>query len=390
MTYKKIICLSVLFCLIIFCESFKVSKNSWAIQMANSEIKRFPKSWMLDYSKKPKWGYCQGLVCKAMLETSRYAGDPKYFEYAKSYADTMIDDNGDIRTYKKDEFNIDQLNAGKILFEIYRKTKNQKYLIALNTLRDQMRNHPRTSEGGFWHKKVYTWQMWLDGLYMGSPFLAQYAREFNEPDLFNDVVNQILLVAKYTYDDKTGLYHHGWDEKHEQNWADSTTGKSPGFWGRSLGWYTMAMVDVLDYLPENHPQRNKVISILGNLCKTLLKYQDSKTKLWYQVPDQGGRTGNYIEASCSAMFIYTYAKAAHKGYIDKKYLSVAKTSFKNYVKHLIRKEKDGTVSIINCCAVAGLSKDRPGTFDYYIHETIRDNDPKATGPFILAAIELNK
>jgi unsaturated rhamnogalacturonyl hydrolase len=368
----------------------KIVGQSWAVRMADSEMKRFPQSWMLDFSAKPKWGYCQGLVCKAMLETSKYTGNKKYFDYAKSYADTMITDQGIIKTYKFEDYNLDQINSGKILFDLYRETKDPKYFIAIHTLRNQIRTQPRTSEGGFWHKKVYPWQMWLDGLYMGTPFLAQYAKEFDEPGLFDEVVKQIVLVAKYTRDDQNGLFRHGWDEKHRQKWADSITGRSSQIWGRSVGWYTMAMVDVLDYLPENHPGRKEVIAILKDLVKALVKVQDKKTGLWYQVPDQGARKGNYLEATCSAMFAYSFAKAAHKGYIDKNYLSVAKKTYKGIVKHLIRKDADGSISIIQCCAVAGLSADRPGTYEYYIHEKIRDNDPKATGPFILASIELGK
>jgi unsaturated rhamnogalacturonyl hydrolase len=388
--FKKGICFLLIFVLVVLMDSFKKPDKSWAVRMADSEMKRFPESWKLDYSTKPRWGYCQGLVCKAIMETWKYTGNKKYFDYAKSFADTMITNEGIIRTYNMEEYNLDQVNSGKFLFDLYRETKERKYLIAINTLRDQMRHHPRTSEGGFWHKKVYPWQMWLDGLYMASPFLAQYAKEFNEPELFDDVVKQIVLVAKYTRDEKTGLFHHGWDEKHQQKWADSITGKSPGFWGRSLGWYAMAMVDVLDYLPENHPGRKDVIAILDGLVKALVKVQDKKTGLWYQVPDQGSRKGNYLESSCSSMFAYSFAKAAHKGYIDKKYLSVAKKTYQGILKYLIRTESDGSISITKCCAVAGLSDNRPGTFDYYVNEKIRDNDPKSTGPFILASIELGK
>jgi unsaturated rhamnogalacturonyl hydrolase len=375
---------------VLFLKGYSQPAKSWAVRMADSEMKRFPYGWMLDFSAKPKWGYCQGLVSMAMLETWKYTGNKKYFEYAKGYADSLISDDGVIKTYKLEDYNIDQVNSGKILFTLYNETKNQKYLTALQTLRNQMRSHPRTSEGGFWHKKVYPWQMWLDGLYMGTPFLARYAKEFNEPELFNDVVNQIVLVAKYTRDEKTGLFYHGWDEKHQQNWANPETGRSPGFWGRSLGWYAMAMVDVLDYLPENHPRRKEVIGILDGLVKALVNVQDKKTGLWYQVPDQGGREGNYLEASCSSMFAYSFAKAAKHGYISKKYLCVAKKAYKGILKHLIRVENDGTISITNCCAVAGLSANRPGTYEYYINEKIRDNDPKATGPFILASIELGR
>jgi unsaturated rhamnogalacturonyl hydrolase len=390
MVTRRGICIVFLMGIILLLESFKTQHNSFAVRMADSEMKRFPQTWMLDFSSKPKWGYSQGLVCKAMLETWKCTGDKKYFDYAKSYADTMITDQGVIKSYHLEDYNIDQINSGKMLFDLYHETKAPKYLIAIKTLRDQMRSHPRTSEGGFWHKKVYPWQMWLDGLYMSSPFLAQYAKEFNEPELFDDVVKQIVLVAKYTRDEKTGLFHHGWDEKRQQNWADPITGKSPGFWGRSLGWYTMAMVDVLDYLPQDHPGRKDVIAILDGLIKALVKVQDKKTGLWYQVPDQGNRKGNYLEASCSAMLAYSFAKAANNGLIDKKYLTVAKKTYKGILKYLIRTEPDGTISIKQCCAVAGLSANRPGTYEYYINETIRDNDPKATGPFILASIILEK
>jgi unsaturated rhamnogalacturonyl hydrolase len=370
--------------------AFKAQDKTRAVRMADSEMKRFPYGWMLDSSPKPKWGYCQGLVCKAILETWKQTGDKKYFEYVKGYADTMITAEGLIKTYRLEDYNIDQINAGKILFDLYKQTKEEKYLVALKTLRSQMQTHPRTSEGGFWHKKVYPYQMWLDGLYMASPFLAQYAAEFNEPRLFDDVVKQITLVAKYTFDEKAGLFRHGWDEKRQQNWADTVTGKSPGFWSRSLGWYAMAMVDVLDFLPENHPGRQDVIAILNRLAAGIAKYQDTRTGLWYQVPDQGDRTGNYLESSGSSMFVYAMAKAVKHKYIDKKYMEIALKGFEGLVHKLIRTEKDGTLSITQCCAVAGLSANRPGTFEYYIGEKIRDNDPKSTGPFILAGLELGK
>jgi unsaturated rhamnogalacturonyl hydrolase len=375
---------------ILFFGSFKQKDGLWSVRMADSEMKRFPSSWMLDYSATPKWSYCPGLVCKALLETWKQTGDKKYFNYVKSYADTLINEEGVIKTYKLEDYNIDQINAGKILFDLYRETKNEKYHKALNTLRDQMRTHPRTSEGGFWHKKTYPYQMWLDGLYMGSPFLAQYAREFHEPLLFDDVVNQIKLVAKHTRDEKTGLFNHGWDEKHVQNWADPVTGKSPGFWGRSIGWYAMAMVDVLDYLPENHPGRKDVIDILNGLAEAVVKVQDPATGLWYQVPDQGGRAGNYLESTCSSMFVYAMAKGVKHGYLDKKYLASAQKGFDGILKDLIKIDGDGTLTITHCCAVAGLSANRPGTYDYYINEKVRDNDAKATGPFILASLELGK
>lgn len=368
------------------------NSQSWAVRMADSEMKRFPQSWMLDHSTSPKWGYSQGLGCKAMLEVWKKTGQQKYFDYAKSYADTMITTQGKINTYKTEDYNIDHLNAGKILFDLYAASKELKYKTAIETLRDQMRTHPRTSEGGFWHKQRYPSQMWLDGIFMGSPFLAQYAKEFNEPALFDEVINQITLIAKHTYDEKTGLFYHAWDESRQQKWADPVTGRSPGFWGRSIGWYAMALVDVLDFIPENHPRRNEVIAVLDKLASGIVNYQDSKTGLWYQVPDQGSRKGNYLEASCSSMFAYALAKGANRHYLAAKYKKAAEKAFKGLLKTLIRIEADGSASLTQCCAVAGLggTPNRDGSYEYYIGEMIRDNDAKATGPFIMAAIELNK
>ncbi len=234
--------------------------------------------------------------------------------------------------------------------------------------------------------------MWLDGIFMGSPFLAQYAKVFNEPALFDEVINQITTIAKHTYDEKTGLFYHAWDESRQQKWAKPVTGRSPGFWGRSIGWYAMALVDVLDYIPENHPRRKEVIAVLNKLAKGILNYQDSKTGLWYQVPDQGNRKGNYLEASCSSMFAYALAKGANHRYLPGKYKKAAEKAFNGMLKTLIRKEANGTVSLTQCCAVAGLggTPNRDGSYEYYVGEMIRDNDAKATGPFIMAAIELEK
>lgn len=370
-----------------------VGKNqSWAVRMADSEMRRFPQSWMLDHSNSPKWGYSQGLGCKAMLELSIKTGQQKYFKYAKGYADTMITAQGEINTYKMEDYNIDHLNAGKILFDLYTVGRESKYKLAIETLRKQMLNHPRTTEGGFWHKQRYPSQMWLDGIYMGSPFLAQYAKEFYEPALFDEVINQITIIAKHTYDERTGLFYHAWDESRQQKWANPKSGRSPGFWGRSIGWYAMALVDVLDFIPENHPRRNEVVQVLNKLAKGIVAFQDPKTGLWYQVPDQGKRIGNYLEASCSSMFAYALAKGANHNYLDPKYRKSAEKAFKGILKYLIRKEADGTLSLTQCCAVAGLggTPNRDGSYEYYISETIRDNDAKATGPFIMAAIELGR
>jgi unsaturated rhamnogalacturonyl hydrolase len=371
------------------CDSYKRSEP-WSVRMANSEMTRFPESWMLDFSSKPKWAYCQGLICKAMLDLWKHTGDKTYFNYARSYADTMITEDGMIRTYDAKSYNMDNINAGKILFTLYSETHEEKYKKAIDTLRGQMRTHPRTTEGGFWHKLRYPHQMWLDGIYMGTPFLAQYAMEFDEPALFDDVVSQIKTMAKHSYDPETGLFYHGWDESREQQWANKETGQSPNFWGRSMGWWAMALVDVLDYLPEDHKGRDEVIDLIDLVAKGITKYQDEQSGVWYQVIDQGNREGNYLEATASCMFVYFLYKAVRKGYIDRSFLSAANKGYEGILKNFIRENKDGTISLTSCCSVAGLGGSpvyRDGSFEYYISEPVRDNDPKGTGPFILAGIE---
>jgi unsaturated rhamnogalacturonyl hydrolase len=362
------------------------------VRMADSELKRNPDPRLLDFREKPKWEYTNGLLLTSLLKVWEKTGDRKYFNYARSYADSMILDDGNIVTYKKSDYNIDRVNPGKFLMVLYEETGTPKYKRAVDTLRQQMREHPRTSEGGFWHKKVYPHQMWLDGLYMGSPFLAQYAAEFNEPALFDDVAKQIHLIDKYTYDEETGLYYHGWDESKEQQWADPETGLSPNFWGRAMGWFSMALVDVLDFLPENHPKRPEVLKITRRLAEGIIRHQDDESGVWYQVVDQPKREGNYKEASASSMFTYFLLKGVNNGYLDSSFHDNAIKGYNGLLEEFIRYEDDGTVSLTNVCSVAGLGGNpyRSGSYEYYISEPKRDNDPKGVGPFIMASLEFEK
>ncbi|MBD8347540.1 glycoside hydrolase family 88 protein [Dysgonomonas sp. HGC4] len=361
------------------------------ILFADSEMKRFPQAWQLDHGKGLYFGYSQGLGCQAMLDVWKQTADKKYLDYVVQWADTIINDLGEIYLYKVETYNIDYINSGKILFDVYKQTGDEKYKLAMDRLVKQMSVHPRTLEGGFWHKLIYQHQIWLDGLYMGSPFLAQYAITFNKPEWTEDVINQFLICAKHTYDPATGLYYHAWDESKKQLWANKVTGQSPNFWGRSIGWWFMALVDVLDFIPQENPQRGELIRIINGLAETLPKYQD-KTGLWYQVLDKGNKQGNYLEASVSSMFMYSYAKAVNEGYIDKKYKAVAERAYNGLMKNLIVKNADGTLTLTKCCAVSGLGGNpyRDGSFEYYVNERIRDNDAKATGPFIMGCLQLGK
>jgi unsaturated rhamnogalacturonyl hydrolase len=371
----------------------EISPLEYAIKMADSDIARNPDPRYIDFRPQPKWEYTNGLVCTAMLQLWKETGNKKYFDYAKFYADSMIMEDAKIVTYKKSDYNIDRVNPGKFLIDLYEETKITKYKSAIDTLRDQMRQHPRTKEGGFWHKKVYPHQMWLDGLYMGSPFLTKYAHYYNEPELFEDVVNQIRLMDEYGYDETTRLYRHGWDESKEQKWADPKTGQSPHAWGRAMGWFAMALVDNLEYFPKNNIKRKLIIEVLHKLVSGIRKYQDPTTGLWYQVVDKMDAEGNYQEASASSMFTYAILKGINLGVLKKEtYGAMAEKSYTGMTKNFIKKEKNGGISLTNVCAVAGLGGTpyRDGTYEYYISEPQRDNDPKGVGPYILASIEYHK
>ena len=374
-----------------------VAENlKWSERMMLSEIERFPNPTLLDFRDKPKWSYTNGLVLSAASRVFEQTKNKKIYDYIYAYADEMIDSSGTIKTYKQSNQNLDMIKSGDVLLYLYPKTKEERFLKAMQTLDSQMETQPKTTNGGYWHKKVYPYQMWLDGLYMAEPFHTRYAKEYIEDEaaqqkIYDDVVLQFDLIQKHSRDEKSGLLYHGWDESKKQQWANKETGNSQHFWSRGMGWYGMAMVDVLDFLPENHPGRERIITYLNEYAEAITKVQDT-SGLWWQVLDQGNREGNYLEATGSAMFTYTFAKGANKGYLPKKYLEIANKAYKGIIDNLISVEENGVVNLNKCCGVAGLGGNpyRDGSFDYYVNEIIRSNDPKGTGPFIMASLELNK
>ena len=373
-------------------QSVIISKDlKWSERMAQSVMKRHEQSFMIDDATEPKWDYVHGLVLKSIEELSKKHNNPAYNNYIKSYADILIDDKGVIKTYKLENYNIDMVVAGRILFDLYSSTKDNRYLVAMHMLRKQIEQQPRTSNGGFWHKKVYPNQMWLDGLYMGEPFYAQYTITFEKGKNLDDVAKQFELIQEHATDKKTGLLYHGWDESKKMPWANPETGTSPNFWSRSIGWYMMALVDVLDYFPKDHPKQKELVGYLNTIAENLVRFQD-KSGLWYQVTDMGPKEGNYLEASGSAMFTYALAKGANKGYLPSKFKALANKAFDGLTQKLIKVAVDGEVTITQACAVAGLGGNpyRDGSYEYYVNERKKDNDPKATGPFILAALQLNR
>jgi len=360
--------------------------------MADSELARNPEAITLDFVNRPKWNYTNGLVLLSFSRLWEKTQTPAYFNYVKDYFDYFVNDSGEIKDYKLEDYNIDKINNGRCLIFLFKQTKDPKYKKAAYLLRKQLKTHPRTSEGGFWHKKRYPSQMWLDGLYMGSPFYAEFGSTFNEPECFDDVAQQILLVDKHMRDSGSGLYYHGWDESREQKWADPETGLSAHVWGRGMGWYAMAIVDVIQYLPVYHEKRPEIIQILKGLAKTISDHADPKTGLWYQVMDMPDAEGNYLESTVSTMFVYSLLRGINEGYIDSSYIGTAKQGFSGILQNFITENKDKSINITHCCAGAGLGGNpyRDGSYEYYISTEIRDNDPKAVGPFILAVLEYNR
>ncbi|NDP26879.1 MAG: glycoside hydrolase family 88 protein [Flavobacterium sp.] len=369
-----------------------ISKDSkWSDKMALTLMKRYPEAYMIDDAKAPKWDYVHALALYSFEELYKKNPDPRYAAYIKNYVDILVQNDGTIKTYELEKYNIDLVLPGRLLFNLYETTKEKRYLTAMQTLKKQLEGQPRTSEGGFWHKQLYTNQMWLDGLYMGEPFYAQYTITFENGKNLDDVAKQFEQIQLHATDPKTGLLYHGWDEKKLMPWANKQTGVSPNFWSRSIGWYMMALVDVLDYFPKDHPKQKELVGYLNTIAASLAKFQD-KSGMWYQVTDQGAKEGNYLESSGTSMFAYSYAKGVNKGYLPAKYKKVANNAFDGLTKQLIKIEADGTITLTQACAVAGLGGNpyRDGSYEYYVNERKKDNDPKATGPFILAALELNR
>lgn len=357
-------------------------------QLAATAMHIWSDSFALD-GKPAKWTYDQGVVLEGVAAVWQQTGNGKWFDYIQRSMDFFVNDDGSIKTYKQADYNIDNVKNGTSLLLLYRVTGKEKYWKAATLLREQLRHQPRTNEGGFWHKKVYPYQMWLDGLYMGQPFYAEYAMLAHEDTAFNDIANQFLWMEAHARDAKTGLLYHGWDESRAMDWANKTTGLSPNFWARAMGWYAMALVDALDFFPEQHPRRAELVAILNRTVDALIKVQDRKSGLWYDILDIPENQKNYVEASASSMFVYTIAKGVRKGYLPKSRWKAASKGYKGILKEFIKWE-DGHYNFTGTVKVSGLGGKpyRDGSVDYYLDEPVIDNDPKGMGAFIKAAAEM--
>jgi unsaturated rhamnogalacturonyl hydrolase len=363
--------------------------QNYSERMAASIMQTHSDSITVKAGKPAGWDYEQGLLLKSLEKMYQRTGDAKYFNYIKKNIDSFVDEQGNIRTYHYNEFNSDNITTGRMLLYLYQELGDIRYKKAADILRKQIAEQPRDSDGGFWHKQRYPNQMWLDGLYMLEPFYAEFGTITGE-DNWSDIVKQFELMYAGAKDAKTGLLIHAYDQARVQPWADKKTGHSPNFWGRSMGWYAMALVDVLDYMPANHPSRAKLIKQLQSLSAALVKVQDAKTGLWYQIPNFPGRTGNYLEASAANMFIYAFAKGARKGYLPASYVKAAQKAFKGVLENFISTDANGKIHLEKTVSVGGLGgiPYRDGSYAYYLSEPLRQDDLKGVGPFILASLEI--
>jgi unsaturated rhamnogalacturonyl hydrolase len=355
----------------------------WSQRIAASALARYDMAHS-------RWHYKHGLLFQGVYHLWLRTGNGRYWQQLAGYVDHYVTDNGEIKSYREAEYNIDQIKPGTLLFPLFKETGELRYRQAIERLRGQLRRHPRTREGGFWHKKIYPFQMWLDGIYMGSVFYAQYGATFDDPDAFDDVAFQIRMIEQHTRNSQTGLLYHAWDESRQMVWANPETGCSAHFWSRAIGWYVMALVDVLKIFPPDHPACPDFGAILERTLTAVSHYQDETTGLWWQVTNQGTRPGNYLEASGTCMFIYAIAKGVQNGYLDQKWLLVAERAFTGLVNHLVTEDESGLIDLHGVCSTAGLGGTpyRDGSFDYYVNEPIITNDLHGVGAFLLAAVAL--
>ena len=366
-----------------------------ARQLAVSERQRYGDSlsfgnWDAVRNRASKWNYTTGLLMEAMDDVSKATGDMQFSDYAKRTIDSYLDEDGTIKTYKSDQFNIDNINSGKMLLRLYSRDSDAKYRMAIDTLAAQLHDHPRTSEGAFWHKQRYPDQLWLDGVYMGMPFLAAVGEMEGDNEKLAEAVREFAIARSHLRDTETGLYYHAWDEARQQQWADPETGRSPHVWARGLGWYAMALVDILDVIPvEQTGLREPLLMLVPELAESLLRTQD-ETGTWFQVMDMPNEPGNYREASGSAMFTYFLAKALNQGYLPESYMAATEKAYQGLINEFVSIDADGTFNLTNICVTAGLGYGRDGSYRYYMSERVVRNDPKGVAPAIMAMLQVSE
>ncbi|MBR1649843.1 MAG: glycoside hydrolase family 88 protein [Lachnospiraceae bacterium] len=343
--------------------------------------------------KKSKWNYVDGCMIKAILEMYSITGDKKYLDFADGFVDAKVDDNGIIAGYNVEDLNIDNVNAGKTLFELYDITGKEKYRKAIDLIYSQIEKMPRTKEGNFWHKKIYPNQVWLDGLYMGQPFYAEYDTRYGNKEHYSDIFNQFKNVYRIMRNPLNGLYYHAYDESKEIFWCDKVTGLSQNVWLRAIGWYSMALLDTYDKIDKDVTEiRDFLKKALTELVEAMIKYQDKETGMWYQVVNFGGMDKNYLETSGSSIIAYAILKGVRLGVLPEEYRKYGEKAFDGVTHNKLNVDENGELHMDGICLVAGLGGDakRPGTYDYYMSEPVVKDDAKGVGPYLLAYTEIRR
>lgn len=337
------------------------------------------------------WNYIDGCMMIALLNLHRITGEARYYEFAERFLDHYVFEDGSLRGYREEDYNLDNICEGRVLFDVYRLSGKEKYRRAIETLHGQLLRQPRTPEGSFWHKQIYPNQVWLDGLYMAQVFYARYTTEMEDGRAYEDIRRQFRTVRERMYDPETGLYRHGYDASKTAFWADEN-GLSRNPWLRSLGWFSASLIDVTAEIAPGHEDfREEMTAIARELAQNLLAYIDRDTSMLYQVPNQIGREGNYPETSGSAMIAYFFLKGARLGMLDDTYAGVGERIFLSICKRYLS-ETDGKLNLGGICLVAGLGPEnnrrRDGSYAYYISEPVVENDAKGLAPFLMCYTEL--
>jgi unsaturated rhamnogalacturonyl hydrolase len=361
-------------------------------RMANATLQRWPNGRFTAREKPWQWNYELGTLLEGMDAVWLDTANGDYYRYIKDAIDPFVGTDGTISTFDQSENQLDNILTGRQLLLLYRVTQEKRYYEAATRLRRQLASQPRNASGGFWHKQIYPNQMWLDGLYMAEPFLAEYASIFHEPGDFTDIAHQFALVEQHTRDPKTGLLFHAWDESKQQAWANRTTGASPNFWARGMGWYMMALVDTLPWLPDGDAGRQQLLEILKRTAAAVAQYQDSESGLWYEVLDKGEEKDNYLESSAACMFTYALAKAVRLGYLPPEYGSKAQRAWTGIQTHFLERGPGGALTLTGTVRAVGLGgkEHRDGSYSYYVSAPAVSNDPKGVGAFLLAATEMER
>ena len=344
--------------------------------------------------KKIAWNYIDGCMMGSLIDLYKTTKEEKYINFVKKYIDYFVNEDGSILGYSPEKYSTDDICESRVLFDLYDIYKDEKYKKAIDLTFTQIKGQPRTKEGNFWHKAIYENQIWLDGLYMAQPFYTRYQTRYGQKD-YADIINQFKNVRKLMFDDKAKLYYHGYDSSRKMFWADKETGLSKNFWLRSIGWFTVALADVYDYMDEQmYDEYHTIKELLKETIDGVLKYQDSESKMFWQVPNFPGREGNYLETSGSAMIAYAVLKGVRLKALPERYRQIGIDIFNGICKKYLSVNKDGDLNLGGICLVAGLGPDnnrrRDGSYEYYISEPVVENDAKGVGPLIMAFTEMKK